>query len=43
MNMDKIMVVGTGVMGLGISQIVVQNGFIVFLQDINRQILETGF
>ena len=40
--MDKLMIVGTGVMGLGIAQIALRNDFIVFLQDINRQILEAG-
>lgn len=42
MNSNKIMIVGAGVMGLGIAQIALRNDFIVFLQDINRQILETG-
>lgn len=42
MRVKKILVIGAGVMGLGISQLAAQKGFQVFLKDINEEVIQNG-
>ena len=40
MNIEKVMVVGSGLMGSGICQVCAQAGMAVFLNDISREALD---
>jgi len=42
MSINKILVIGAGTMGLGISQVAARKGFCVFLEDINKEIVRSG-
>jgi 3-hydroxybutyryl-CoA dehydrogenase len=43
MNIQKIGVIGAGIMGSGIAQVAAQNGFEVVLQDMNEELAISGF
>lgn len=43
MEMEKISIVGAGLMGSGIAQVCAQNGYQVILRDIEEDLLEKGF
>lgn len=43
LNIEKIMVIGTGQMGIGIVQVLAQSGYQVYLNNINVESVKNGF